>query len=228
MPRLPGAAAPCVHRPSSAPCRPSWHGMGGCGKSTPCRHCTVLYCTVLYNSAYCNCTVRLYSYCTAVMCVYCTRTALVLHYCVLYLYVYCMCTVLYVCSMCALCVLYCACMAALTPRAALCAAQTVDYAAYSYSDWRVQYQWPARRDGLTVHSSGGGVRAVYSGGDGCVYSSGGVCNGAPPAGTALRTGDTLTWAAGRDNQHAIAYEQYEPWHLRARTSGMAGWELCFA
>ena len=63
----------------SEPRRPAWHGMGGCGKSTPCRHCTVLYCTVLYNSAYCNCTVRLYSYCTAVLCVYCTRTALVLH-----------------------------------------------------------------------------------------------------------------------------------------------------
>ena len=125
--------------------------------------------------------------------------------------------------MCALCVLYCACMAALTPRAALCAAQTVDYAAYNGGT-----HWPARRDGLTVHSSGGGVRAVYSGGDGCdaqVSGLRGVCSGAPPAGTALRTGDTLTWAAGSDNQHAIADEHN---YHRARTSEMAGWELCFA
>ena len=104
-------------------------------------------------------------------------------------------------------------MEALTPRAALCAAQTVDYGA-------VSRRWPARRDGLTVHSSG----AVYSGGTGC----NGVCSGAPPAGTALRTGDTLTWAAGRDNQNAIDLQQGSPNRLHARTIGMAGWELCFA
>ena len=131
---------------------------------------------------------------------------------------------LYVCSMCIVCVLYCACMAALTPRAALCAAQTVDYAASSVHDW------PARRDGLTVHSSGGGVRAVYSGGDGCDAQVGylrGVCSGAPPAGTALRTGDTLTWAAGRDNPKTRPTEHDHPTYLHARTSEMAGWELCF-
>ena len=113
-------------------------------------------------------------------------------------------------------------MAALTPRAALCAAQTVDYTdAYTH--------WPARRDGLTVHSSGGGVRAVYSGGDGC-HAQGfrGVCSGAPPAGTALRTGDTLTWAAGADYHNAIFHEDYHPTEIHAATSGMAGWEICFA
>ena len=130
------------------------------------------------------------------------------------------------CAVCVLYVLYCACMAALTPRAALCAAQTVDYGAISSA----HYVWPARRDGLTVHSSGGGVRAVYSGGDGCDAQGDyrGVCSGAPPAGTALRTGDTLTWAAGRDNQHAIDLEQGSPNRLHALTRGMAGWELCFA
>ena len=126
-------------------------------------------------------------------------------------------------------------MEALTPRAALCAAQTVDYPARLGANG-----WRARRDGLTVHSSG----AVYSGGDGCKaqYSGGpgcttqashcrGVCSGAPPAGTALRTGDTLTWAAGSDNQKAIDYEQRYPNDdddIHARTSEMAGWELCFA
>ena len=115
-------------------------------------------------------------------------------------------------------------MEALTPRAALCAAQTVDYPA-------VDPNWPARRDGLTVHSSG----AVYSGGDGCTaqgrdiyHPQRGACSGAPPAGTALRTGDTLTWAAGSDSQHAIDEEQHYPTYLHAATSEMAGWELCFA
>ena len=76
-----------------------------------------------------------------------------------------------------------------------------------------------------MHSSG----AVYSGGDGCTAQSWhGVCSGAPPAGTALRTGDTLTWAAGSDNQHAIDLEQVPDFHMHARTSEMAGWELCFA
>ena len=115
-------------------------------------------------------------------------------------------------------------MEALTPRAALCAAQTVDYAARSGS-----HSWPARRDGLTVHSSG----AVYSGGDGCTaqgYLGGipGVCSGAPPAGTALRTGDTLTWAAGADDPNAIAREHGYPTDIHAATSEMAGWEICFA
>ena len=115
------------------------------------------------------------------------------------------------------CVLYCTvcCVEALTPRAALCAAQTVDYGAGG---------WPPRRDGLTVHSSG----AVYSGGDGCTAQVGawrGVCSGAPPAGTALRTGDTLTWAAGADDPTAIAYDSTT---FHAATSGVAGWEICFA
>ena len=58
----------------------------------------------------------------------------------------------------------------------------------------------------------------------------GVCSGAPPAGTALRTGDTLTWAAGADNQDAIAWEHrnLDYYHLHAATSEMAGWEICFA
>ena len=112
---------------------------------------------------------------------------------------------------------------ALTPRAALCAAQTVDYGVYSGHP----QDWPARRDGLTVHSSG----AVYSGGPGCTAQAStcsGVCSGAPPAGTALRTGDTLTWAAGADNQHAIDHEHSYPTEIHAATSGMAGWEICFA
>ena len=127
-------------------------------------------------------------------------------------------------------------MEALTPRAALCAAQTVDYGARRANPAALsgaqKNGWPARRDGLTVHSSG---FRVYSGGDGCTAQSDGyrdyrgVCSGAPPAGTALRTGDTLTWAAGRDNPSAIDYEQHYPqWHLQVRTSEMAGWELCFA
>ena len=117
-------------------------------------------------------------------------------------------------------------MVALTPRAALCAAQTVDYAARGAP----RKPWPARRDGLTLHSSGGGVRAVYSGGEGCTAQDyKGVCSGAPPAGTALRTGDTLTWAAGSDNQVAIEHQQAYPTdHCHATTSEMAGWELCFA
>ena len=135
------------------------------------------------------------------------------------------CTVLRTVLYCVLCcaVLYAVCcVEALTPRAALCAAQTVDYAAYDGGGW------PARRDGLTLHSSG----AVYSGGDGCTAQPSfyrGVCSGAPPAGTALRTGDTLTWAAGADDHNAIAAEPRVPaWHLHAATSEMAGWEICFA
>ena len=108
------------------------------------------------------------------------------------------------------------------PRYDAVFAQTVDYAAN-------RAYWLARRDALTVHSSGGGdggAAAVYSGGKGCDAQGHykGVCSGAPPAGTTLlRTGDTLTWAAGADNQKVIAYH-----YLHAATSGMAGWELCFA
>ena len=114
-------------------------------------------------------------------------------------------------------------MEALTPRAALCAAQTVDYGANDRGSYGGS--WPARRDGLTVHSSG----AVYSGGDGCTAQGcRGVCSGAPPAGTALRTGDTLTWAAGADDPVAIDWEHGHPTYLHAASSGVAGWEICFA
>ena len=124
-------------------------------------------------------------------------------------------------------------MAALTPRAALCAAQTVDYGMEMGERVSpIKYiKWSARRDGLTVHSSGGGVRAVYSGGDGCDAQGSryqGQCSGAPPAGTALRTGDTLTWAAGSDDQTASDAQHATDYGLHARTSKMAGWELCFA
>ena len=119
------------------------------------------------------------------------------------------------------------CVESLTPRAALCAAQTVNYGGGGIgNDF-----WPARRDGLTVHSSGGGDgAAVYSGGQGCdaQHYYHGVCSGAPPAGTALRVGDTLTWAAGEDNKKAKDYEHTHPTDINAATSEMAGWELCFA
>lgn len=83
--------------------------------------------------------------------------------------------------------------------------------------------WAARRDGVRIGSTG----KVFSGGASCGRHpprAGGVCNGPPPWGMVLATGETLVWSAKKDADAVLACNLAVGW---ARSVDMAGWQLCF-